>query len=277
MPSDAPDFLNWLEGTSDVLVWGKNNEEIEQSLNLSDLVFCLDFNALHRIDEMEDVVGNSSAKKILIDHHLDPSDFADYMISDTSASSTCELVYEFICNLGLKNKIDQGVAEALYCGIMTDTGSFRFPSTTSKTHRFVADLIELGADKNKIHQLIYDSNTLTRLQVVGHCLNNIEIIDDKYALFTLPLDVYKKLNIQKGDTEGVVNYGLSLKTVVLSAFFKEDEGIVKISFRSKNDFDVNVFARKYFNGGGHKNAAGGMSNDSLETTVQRFKTALGEL
>lgn len=276
-PSEYPEFLNWMESNNEVLVWGKNNEQITYKLNRAHLVFCLDFNALHRIEEMESLIENSRAIKVMIDHHIDPQGFADFILSDTSASSTCELVYQFIVALGLKSNIDQGVAEALYCGIMTDTGSFRYPSTSPKTHRIAADLIEHGADKNKIHQLVYDSNTVNRLHLLGYCLNNFEVINEQFALFTLNKEQHHNFNVQKGDTEGIVNYGLSIQKVVISAFFREDDDKIKISFRSKNDWDVNQFARKYFNGGGHKNAAGGMYKGSLEDAVKHFKIALSEI
>ena len=276
-PTEYPFFLNWIAGNDEVKVWGKNNTSIIKSAEEADLIFCLDFNALHRIDEVGELVSKAKAKKVMIDHHQQPDDFADYMISDTSACSTAEMVYEFIENLGDKDLVDGDIGEALYCGIMTDTGSFKFPATTSKTHRIAADLMDKGINHTMVHRRIYDSNTPSRLKLLGHCLLNMEVLSEYSAAY---IQISKKdhanFNIKKGDTEGVVNYGLSIAAVKCSAFFREDKGLVKISFRSKDDFDVNKFARKYFNGGGHINAAGGMSKGSLEDTITKFKKSLIE-
>ena len=276
-PTEYPFFLNWIAGNDEVKVWGKNTSYINKSAQEADLLFCLDFNALHRIDEVGEIVSKANGKKIMIDHHQQPDGFADYMISDTSACSTAEMIYEFIENLGDKDFIDGDIGEALYCGIMTDTGSFKFPATTSKTHRIAANLMDKGIDHNMVHRRIYDSNTPGRLKLLGHCLSNIEVLSEQNAAY---VQISKKdhinFNIKKGDTEGIVNYGLSMSAVKCSAFFREDMGIVKISFRSKDDFDVNRFAREYFNGGGHINAAGGISKVSLENTIAKFKKSLIE-
>lgn len=276
-PTEYPFFLNWIAGNDEVKVWGENTNYINKSAKEADLLFCLDFNALHRIDEVGEIVSKANGKKIMIDHHQQPDGFADYMISDTSACSTAELIYEFIENLGDKSLIDSDIGEALYCGIMTDTGSFKFPATTSKTHRIAADLMDKGIDHTMVHRRIYDSNTPARLKLLGHCLSNMEVLSEQNAAY---IQISKKdhinFNIKKGDTEGIVNYGLSMSSIKCSAFFREDMGIVKISFRSKDDFDVNRFARKYFNGGGHVNAAGGISKVSLESTIKKFKKSLIE-
>ncbi len=271
-PTEYPVFLNWLKGNEDVLVWGKDNTAIKNSISYADVLFCLDFNSLHRIDDVGDLISESQGKKVMIDHHQQPDDFVDYMISDTSASSTAEMVYEFIEQLGDENLIDGDIGEALYCGIMTDTGSFRFPSTTYKTHNIVGELIQKGANHSMVHRRIYDCNTKRRLKLVGYCLLNMEVLDSqKVAIIKISKEDHKTYNIQKGDTEGIVNYGLSMPHIQCSVFFREDDGIVKISFRSKDDYNVNEFARNHFNGGGHVNAAGGMSKDSLEVTVDKFK------
>lgn len=276
-PTDYPVFLEWITGNDKVKVWGKDNLEIIAAAEEADLLFCLDFNALHRIDEVGDLVSKAKGKKVMIDHHQQPDDFADYMISDTNACSTAEMVYEFINQLGDADLVDREIGEALYCGIMTDTGSFRFPSTTSKTHRIAADLLDRGVDNSMVHRRIYDSNTPARLKLMGHCLLNIEILEEQNAAYIqISKKDHARLKIKKGDTEGIVNYGLSMSNINCSAFFREDKDIVKISFRSKDDFDVNEFARKYFNGGGHINAAGGMSHDSLEDTIVMFKKSLTE-
>jgi len=271
-PTEYPQFLRWIKGNEEVLVWGEDNDSIKKASAEADVLFCLDFNALHRIDEVGDLVEAASGKKVMIDHHQQPDDFADFMISDTSASSTAEMVYEFVERLGDDNLIDGDSGEALYCGIMTDTGSFRFPSTTQRTHDVAGKIITKGADHSMVHRRIYDSNTQRRLKVLGYCLSTMEVLDgDKTTIFKLSKEDHKRLNIQKGDTEGIVNFGLSMPHIQCSAFFREDKDIVKISFRSKDDYNVNEFARANFNGGGHVNAAGGMSTDSLEDTVARFK------
>ena len=276
-PTEYPFFLNWIAGNDEVKVWGKDNVIINKLAEEADLLFCLDFNALHRIDEVGKIVSNAKGKVVMIDHHQQPDDFADYMISDTSSCSTAEMVYEFIENLGDKDIIDGDIGEALYCGIMTDTGSFKFPSTTSKTHRIVANLMDRGIDHNMVHRRIYDSNTPSRLKLLGHCLLNMEVLTEQSAAYVkISKKDHANFNIKKGDTEGIVNYGLSIESVKCSAFFREDKDIVKISFRSKDDFDVNKFARKYFNGGGHINAAGGISKISLKETIIKFKKSLTE-
>jgi phosphoesterase RecJ-like protein len=274
-PTEYPTFLNWMKGNDEVLVWGQHNKIIKKAIAEADILFCLDFNALHRIDEVGELISKSEGKKVMIDHHQQPDDFVDYMISDTSASSTAEMVYQFIEDLGDDNLIDGDIGEALYCGIMTDTGSFRFPSTTHRTHEIAGKIIKKGAKHSMVHRRIYDSNTQRRLKVLGYCLTNMEVLDDyNVAIIKVSKEDHKIYNIQKGDTEGIVNYGLSLPHVKCSVFFREDENIVKISFRSKDDYNVNEFARNHFNGGGHNNAAGGMSKDSLEETLTRFKNII---
>lgn len=276
-PTEYPSFLNWIKGNDHVKVWGKENEFIEKAAKNADIIFCLDFNALHRIDDVGQLVSDSNAVKVMIDHHQQPDDFADYTMSDTSACSTAEMVYEFIEQLGGVDLIDAAIGEALYCGIMTDTGSFRFPSTTPRTHRITADLMEKGADHSLVQRRIYDSNTRSRLKLLGHCLLNMEVMDDiGVAYIQISKKDHQTFNIKKGDTEGIVNYGLSMANVKCSVFFREDRGMVKMSFRSKDDFDVNQFARKYFNGGGHINAAGGMSKESMSDAILTFKKSIKE-
>lgn len=272
-PTIYANFLKWIEGDEEVRVWGEHNEEIKKAAEEADLLFCLDFNALHRIDEVGDLVAKSNGKVIMIDHHREPEDFADLTISDITASSTAEMVYLFIEELGLTDKITPSLGAALYCGIMTDTGSFRFPSTTAVTHRVAGDIIKLGTDHALVHRTIYDSNSETRLRVLGHCLSTMEVLNEEgICIIKISKEDHKKYNIQKGDTEGIVNFGLSMAHVKCSAFFREDKDIVKISFRSKDDYDVNKLARENFNGGGHFNAAGGMSELTLEETIKRFKS-----
>jgi bifunctional oligoribonuclease and PAP phosphatase NrnA len=274
-PTEYPDFLKWIVGDDTVKVWGEHTDEIKKSAEEADLLFCLDFNALHRIDEVGELVAAATGKKVMIDHHQQPDAFADYTISDTTASSTAEMVYDFVESIGLDDLIDGDAGEALYCGIMTDTGSFRFPSTTSKTHRITANIVEKGADHSMVYRRIFESNTEATLRVIGHCMSTMELMNKEgVAIIKISKADHYKLKIKKGDTEGVVNYGLTMPHIKCAAFFREDKGIVKISFRSKDDYDVNAFAREYFNGGGHVNAAGGMSKDSLDATIEHFKSII---
>ena len=278
-PNDYPEFLKWIPGTKDVLIHEENTSVAEAHISQADLIFTLDFNALHRCGAMETPIENSAAIKIMIDHHQQPDDYATYVYSDVSICSTSEMVYHFIEMMdGLKH-IDVAIGEALYTGIMTDTASFRFSLTTSTTHRVIAHLIDIGVEKTHIHNAVYDTNSFGRLQLLGCALNNLKFLESfKTAYISLTHKELEAHDFQKGDTEGFVNYGLSLKGAKLAVIFIEhkQEGIIKISFRSKGDFDVNSFARTHFNGGGHKNASGGRSNLNLEETIAEFISILSE-
>ena len=278
-PNDYPEFLKWIPGTKDVLIHEENTSVAEAHISQADLIFTLDFNALHRCGAMETPIENSAAIKIMIDHHQQPDDYATYIYSDVSICSTSEMVYHFIEMMdGLKH-IDVAIGEALYTGIMTDTASFRFPLTTSTTHRVIAHLIDIGVEKTHIHNAVYDTNSFGRLQLLGCALSNLTFLEPfKTAYISLTNKELEANDFQKGDTEGLVNYGLSLKGAKLAVIFIEhkQEGIIKISFRSKGDFDVNSFARTHFNGGGHKNASGGRSNLNLEETIAEFISILSE-
>lgn len=277
MPNDYPDFLKWIPGNDSILIYDFDTEACETQINAADIIFTLDFNAFHRTGNIESVLANSEALKIMIDHHQAPDNYATYMFSDVSMSSTAEMIYHFIDMLGDTNKIDSIIATCIYVGIMTDTGSFRFPTTTGKTHQIIANLIEKGANNAEIHRNVYDTNSYERLQLLGCALSNLKVIpESRTAYITLSQKELNKFNYKKGDTEGVVNYGLSLKNIVFAAIFIEDkqEGIIKISFRSKGNFSVNEFSRAHFNGGGHTNAAGGRSETSLKTTIEKFISIL---
>lgn len=277
MPNEYPDFLHWMPGSETVYRYDRQNNQSVKALGKSEIVFLLDFNALHRVgDDMKNALVRYENDFALIDHHQQPDDFP-YMYSDTTMSSTCEMVYNFIEMMGDVDMIDENIATCLYTGIMTDTGSFRFRSTTSKTHKIIADLIDRGAENDKIHSKVYDANSYSRLQLLGRSLSNLKVLPEyNTAYITLSQQEKDDFNYEKGDTEGVVNYALSLKGIVFAVIFIEDreQGIVKISFRSKGSFSVNQFARQYFNGGGHDNAAGGRSDLSLEDTVARFSSLL---
>ena len=276
-PNDYPSFLKWMPNENSILLYDAQTEENSDSIKEADLIFTLDFNALNRTGNMESALSNSKAIKIMIDHHQQPETYAKFVYSDVSMSSTCEMVYNFIDMLDDINKIDTNIATCLYVGIMTDTGSFRFSSTTSKTHRIIANLIDKGANNSQIHNAIYDTNSFNRLQLLGCALSNLRIVQEyRTAYITLSQDELNRFKFIKGDTEGVVNYALSLKDVVFAAIFIEDKQneIIKISLRSKGDFSVNEFSRTHFEGGGHINAAGGKSYLSLKATVVKFISIL---
>jgi phosphoesterase RecJ-like protein len=277
VPNDYPAFLKWIPGNNSVLIHDSQTVACNTLISDADVIFTLDFNAFHRTGNMESVLTESNAVKIMIDHHQSPHDYANYTFSDVSMSSTCEMVYHFIDKLGDINLINSDIATSLYVGIMTDTGSFRFSSTTSTTHRVVADLIEKGAKNSDIHNHVYDTNSYERLQLLGCALTNLKVLPEHRTAYTsLSQKELNRFNYKKGDTEGFVNYGLSLNGVVLAAIFIEDkqEGIIKISLRSKGDFSVNEMSRMHFEGGGHTNAAGGKSHLSLEKTIEKFISIL---
>jgi len=216
----------------------------------------------------------------MIDHHQSPNNYAAFTYSDTSFGSTCEMLYNFISYLGKKSDIDKTIGTCIYTGILTDSGSFRFPKTTGTTHRIIADLIDLGVENTQIPTLLFDNSSYGRLQLLGRALQNMKVLTDKKTAFTtLTQDELNTFDHIKGDTEGIVNYGLSIKGIVFTAIFIEnkEEKIIKISFRSQGDFDVNLFAREHFNGGGHRNAAGGKSEVSMEETVKKFEDLVAHL
>ncbi|MDI5887979.1 MULTISPECIES: DHH family phosphoesterase [Flavobacterium] len=273
-PNEFPDFLAWMPGSETVKVYEKDKENCTRILEEAELIFTLDFNALHRVGEMEHVLAKLKAPFIMIDHHQKPDDYATFTYSDTSFGSTCEMIYNFILFLGKKEDIDKTIGTCIYTGILTDSGSFRFPKTTGTTHRIIAELIDLGVENTEIPTLLFDNNSYGRLQLLGRALQNMKVLTEhKTAYTTLTQDELNAFNYVKGDTEGIVNYGLSIKGIVFTAIFIEnkEEKIIKISFRSQGDFDVNQFARDYFNGGGHRNAAGGKSEVSMEETIRKFE------
>ena len=279
-PNEFPNFLAWLPGSETVLIYENEKENCTKILNEAELVFTLDFNALHRTGEMEQVLNKLSAPMIMIDHHQKPDIYATVTYSDTSIGSTCEMIYNMISYLDKKEMLDKTIATCIYTGITTDTGSFRFPSTTSTTHRIVADLIDLGINNSAIHNLLFDDNSANRLQLLGRALQNIKVFpENKTSYITLSQKELDEFHYQKGDTEGIVNYGLSIKGIHFSAIFIEhrDENIIKISLRSQGNFDVNQFAREHFNGGGHINAAGGKSYESMKATTNKFEELISKI
>lgn len=278
-PNDYPKFLKWMPGNEHILNFEKENSQAKEAIESATVIFTLDFNHLGRIGQMQSVLEKKKATFVMIDHHQAPSDYAEIMYSDVLMSSTCEMVYNFIDFLGDKNEVTNAIANCLYTGIMTDTGSFKFSSTTSRTHEVVADLIEKGAENTKIHNHIYDSNSPSRLHLLGCALKNMVILTEYQTTYiTLSQEELDTYNYQKGDTEGFVNYGLTLENIRFAVIFIEnkEEGILKISFRSEGDFSVNEFARNHFNGGGHNNAAGGRSDTTIEETTAYFVSLLAQ-
>ncbi len=275
-PSEYPDFVAWMPGSSDILIHDSEPEEANEALKKAAIIFVLDYNGLDRVDKMGEVIAEmKQATKIMIDHHLYPESFVDYMFSDTSASSTCEMVYDFIAGMDDCKKITVPMGECLYSGILTDTGSFKY-GTSSKLFRVVANLKDLGVDDMKLQNLLFNSLPEKNLRLLGHCLNNrMELLPEyKTGIITLTKHDYEKFDIQRGDTEGIVNYLLMMKAVKLAAFITEQPTIVKISLRSKGNFSVQEIAQQHFRGGGHKNASGGASFKGLRTTVRKFKEIL---
>ena len=276
-PNDYPTFLHWLPGHDGVLIYENDQELADKLIAGADMVFTLDFNTLKRIDQMGARVAESAAKKVMIDHHQEPDDYADITFSNPAIGSTCEFVFQIIDAMGLAKHINQDIASCLYTGIVTDTGSFRFPSVTSATHRAVATLIDAGANHSEIHEKIKDNARPDRLKLLGIALKNMVFISEfKTAYITISQDELDACNYQKGDTEGFVNYGLSVAGIEMAVLMTESkkEEMIKISFRSKGDLAVNLFAKTYFEGGGHINAAGGKSDKSLRETEAYFLKSL---
>jgi|TARA_R100000479_G_scaffold51000_3_gene24217 phosphoesterase RecJ-like protein len=277
MPNDFPDFLKWLPGCDDIIIHDKDTDKSIETINNASLIFTLDFNALNRTGNMGQFLEDCDAKFIMIDHHQEPEDYPLVTYSDPSMSSTSEMVYHFIDAMDELGALCLEVSTHLYTGIMTDTGSFRFPSTTAKTHRVIAHLIEMGANNSKIHENIYDVNSPDRMKLLGVALKNLNILPDyNTAYITLSQKELDKHNFKKGDTEGFVNYALSIKGVKFAVIFIENkqDKIIKMSLRSKGDFSVNTLAREHYNGGGHTNAAGGRSTLSLPKTISEFISIL---
>lgn len=272
-PSDYPSFLHWMPGNETVLIDEPANESrIEEAFARAEIIFCLDFSALSRINNLGDRVRQSGAKKVLIDHHLEPERFADFEQWDASSASTAGLVYEMIVELGDQKKISPETANCLYAGLMTDTGGFRHSNTRREEFMIASDLVSLGADPSRVAKLIYDTNTLDRLRLTGYVLSEkLKVLPEyRTAYMTLSREELKRFGSQTGDTEGMVNYGLSVKDIRLSVMIYERSDEIKLSFRSIGNFSVNDLARKHFDGGGHKNAAGGSSKSTLEATVRKF-------
>lgn len=277
MPNDFPSFLKWIPESNSILNFNQHTAKVRDVIYKADLIFTLDFNALNRTGDLSTLLENAKADFVMIDHHQQPDDYAVVTYSDVSMCSTAEMVFHFMEALEDLAFLNTEISTQLYTGIMTDTGSFRFPSTTATTHRVIASLIENGANNAAIHQNVYDTNTPDRLKLLGVALSNLTILTEyKTAFITISQKELDDHNFKKGDTEGFVNYALSMEGINMAAIFIESEkdNIIKISFRSKGDFSVNEFARSHYNGGGHTNAAGGRSETTLLKTTAEFISIL---
>lgn len=278
-PTNWAGWVNWMPGAREVVDYELQKQKAEAILDKADWLFCLDFNIFYRTKTMTDKLKQLQCTKILIDHHQEPDEASfDYGISDTSKSSTCEMVYDFIVGSGHGDKIDDKISECLYAGLVGDTGSFRFPSAHAGVHSLVADLKSKGLQHSKIHEHLFDNFLENRLRFLGHVLLNRMDVFYEYntALIAIPKSDLLRYHIKTGDTEGLVNYPQTIQGIKLVGLVIDRDEERKWSFRSKGDFDCNTFARKYFEGGGHFNAAGGRSSDSLEKTVQKFREAIKE-
>ena len=278
-PTNWASFLNWMPDCKKVLDYERDAKKAEGIINEADWIFCLDFNTMERTKRMETALLKAPGVKILIDHHQQPqTEVFHFGMSDTTKSSTCEMVYDFVVASGHADKINNAMAQCLYAGVMTDTGSFRFPSTSPDVHRMIAVLLEKDLKHNLIHEALYDNFSENRLRFIGNVLQNRMEVFFEYntALISIPQQDLIKYDIKTGDTEGLVNYPLSIEGIKLAAIIIDRGDERKCSFRSKGSFDVNTFARKYFGGGGHYNAAGGQSKEPLETVVLDFKKAMTE-
>lgn len=272
LPDEFPGNLSWMNGADQVIFHNTNTEKANELIKQADLIFCLDYNDFSRTGEMKDILEKSTAFKVMVDHHPQPSTQFDILISDTSECATAQMVFQLTVKLGWEDKINQAAAECIYCGIMTDTGSFRFPSTSSRTHYIIASLIEKGVSNAYVHGHVFDNDSEDRLRLLGYAISSkMKVLPElKTAYFILSDEELKKYNFQPGYTEGFVNYGLSINGIQMAAIFIEKGKLIKTSFRSKGKLPVNEFSGNYFNGGGHMNAAGGAFEGSLEEAEKLF-------
>ncbi len=279
VPNQYPEYYNWMPGIKNILIYNNNSKEIKSGLKDAGLIFCLDFNDSSRISPMDGILKKANGIKIVVDHHPVPSDEFDHYFSITDTSSTGELVYELIKDIGDINYLNKEIAVSLYTCIMTDTGSFSYSCNRRRTYEITAELISTGINVNVIHRLVYDTFSEHRLRLLGFALtNNMIVWDDLHtAIIYLSKTDLKKFNYKVGDTEGLVNYPLQMKNINLSILITEKTDILRLSFRSKGEFAVNILAQKHFNGGGHINAAGGNSSLKMEKTLKKLKLVLNEL
>lgn len=276
VPNDFPEFLYWMKGAHDITIGEKQKKITEETISAADLIFCLDFNVLKRISQLAPLVENSSAKKIMIDHHPDPDDFCDVTISYPEISSCSELIFRFICRMGMFEYIDKACAESIYTGMMTDTGAFSYSSNSPEIYFIISELLGKGINKDRIYDQVYNDYSASRIRLQGYILyEKLKIYGEyKTALISLSKEEHKKFRPKKGDTEGFVNIPLSIRDVIFSVFIREEPGMIKISLRSKGDFPTNRFASEVFGGGGHLNASGGEFYGSMEDAIALFEKSL---
>ena len=275
-PNAFPSFYNWLHGANEIVLHSESPEKVDVILSDTDVIFFLDYNDLKRIGALGPVVENHPAKFVMVDHHRQPTDFVDIMFSNHDKSSTSEMVFDLIDGLGDKALITKEIGDCLYTGIVTDTGSFRFGSTTSETHNAASYLLDAGVQPDEVYSKVYDTNTIDRMHLMGYVLvEKLKQVNGLAASYiSISEEEQNRFNFQKGDSEGFVNYGLAISGMKAAGFFRESEGYIKVSLRSKGDFDVNTIAREYFNGGGHKNAAGGRLDMTLDEAIAHFETVM---
>lgn len=276
-PDPCPEFLNWIKGDVEIAEFDHEEKKVTDLLLNADLIFCLDYNGAGRLGEgMGAVLEKARGKKVMIDHHMEPDDFVDISVSHPKVCSTCQLIFELIFHSGHEHLLNIPMGEALYLGLMTDTGSFRFPAVEPRTHEIAAKILAVGVEHWKVHEMTYDHNRVEKIKLRSHILvEHLEILSEyKVAIISVSEEELNSFNYVQGDTEGLVNVALSLEGVNVAVFFSERNGRVKISFRSKGDAFVNELAKTHFSGGGHKFAAGGISDESLEATIEKFKSVI---
>ncbi len=273
----APEYISWTPKYNEIIIFDESRSKVEEVVQQSDVLLCLDYNDPSRVgNDLAAVYQTFKGTVLMIDHHLFPADFYQFAYSDTSASSTAELILRWMNEVGQSNQLTQDIATCLYLGIMTDTGSFRFPSVRAQLHRDVAQLLDTGIQHSEIHEKVFDTNTIDRMRLRGYCLSEkLVILEDLHVGYaSMTEDELNRFHYQKGDTEGLVNQILSIKGVNMAVFFSEKDGLIKISFRSKGEFKVNEMARMHFDGGGHMYASGGASSESMENTISKFVTVV---
>lgn len=277
-PNSCPEFLSWLPNTNDVLVFEEDPELCLAALSDAQVLFFLDFNTPSRLKALSEWVGKSTAVKVMVDHHPQPEETVDILFSDTSVSSTCELLFHVLQGAGMAEFLDRDAAEALYTGIITDTGALSYNSSQPRTYYVVADLLKYDIDKAKVHQQIFNSHSFSRMQLLGYALSAKmkHLAKEEAAYITLSKEELLQYQSKNGDTEGFVNYPLSIDGINISALILEKDDLIKFSFRSRGEFPVNEFSAAFFNGGGHKNAAGGEFKGTMAQAIERFETSLAK-
>ena len=276
LPNELPSFLQWMPGADDAIIYSDDPEKGNNLISSADLIFCMDYNGLSRVKFFTDQLREANATKVIIDHHLQPENEFDLIFSIVAVSSTSELVYMILCEAGFSASITKSMAECMFVGIMTDTGSFSFACNRPETFEITANLIRTGLDVERVHRMVYDTYSESRMRLLGHCLGlNLKVLPEfATAYIWLTKEDLKKYDYKQGDTEGVVNYALSIQNVAVAALFTERDDRIRVSLRSKGEFSVNEFARAHFNGGGHRNAAGGDIFKNMTDTLTWFESLL---